>query len=351
MRYKDNIESVNEKCGCSPKYTELISAYTDNRIEGSDLKVIETHISSCKVCKEHYELSLLSRKLTDKLRSDKNEYIDSLSNEDIDFNTANIMKAIMSESTEVVYATDTSQVESNKTKSKIFYFANGSVFREFFNKRVNRSFTGVAAAFLVLFSVAYLVGLFGNNSIIPALNKSRTATEVDNNAFYGRNSISDKSGMAQVETKESVNDAAGDYKDTVRSSITTEGDMNISKVVSESSESTATPVSDNIIESLLTSEQTTAFYKVTADSIAFVQGHIPEYQYVGIYAFTSDIINDKKVMVDNIFNKYTKPVKIEIISGENSQKLIEYTTKENTGYLQKATDGKNADFLIILIGR
>lgn len=348
MNNRDKIKFDNEQCGCSPKYTELISDYVDNNIESSDIKELQNHISSCKDCREHYDLSLLSLKLTGKLSSDKNEYIDSISKDEIDFKTGNIMKAIMSESTDNTYA-DVKQSEEKAARNKIFSFTDSKNFKGFFNKRINRSFAGVAAAFFVLFSAAYLFGFFGNNSIIPTFNKGITTTETDN-AFYGRNSVKDKSGMAQEDTKGSGGDATGDYKDNAQSAAAAEVIVS-SKVVSEMNESSISPASDIIIDNFLNSEQTAAFYEITTDSIAFIQTSIPEYQYVGIYAFSEDFINDKKILVSNIFNNYTKPVKIEIISGENSQKLIEYTTKENTGYLQNATVGKNADFLIILIGR
>ena len=44
-------------------------------------------------------------------------------------------------------------------------------------------------------------------------------------------------------------------------------------------------------------------------------------------------------------------IEIEIISGENSQKLVEYTSKENVTFLQGIADDKAAEFLVITINR
>jgi len=353
MKFKDNMESVNKKCGCSPKYLELVSDYSDNKLSGNEIVEIENHLNSCSDCREIYELSLLSHKLTDKLIVSKNEYISRISNEDIDFKTDNIMKAIIAES--IVDASFVAAVPAQAKSSRwsVFSIYDGKKFNGFFNKRINRSFAGVAAGFVVLFSVAYLFGIFGNNSIIPAFNKNKMSTQTDDNAYYGSSSFTDRSGMAEIATKEatgSAKDANGSNNYPEQSSVI-DKDMVSSTIISGGADTSFEPSSSIIIDSFLTAEQTAAFYEATADSIAFIQGQTPEYKYVGIYAFASDLVNDRKSQIDNIFSNYSKPVKIEIISGENSQKLLEYTTKENTGYLQKSTEGKNADFLIILIGR
>ena len=98
------------------------------------------------------------------------------------------------------------------------------------------------------------------------------------------------------------------------------------------------------------------------DLLKAMQGSVLYYEikntqssYTAVAAYPSPIIQSVKDSLTSVGETRLKPmglaVEIEIISGENSQKLVEYTGRETVTSLQKSAEADSADFLVITINR
>ncbi len=296
-------------------------------------------MDSCPTCRSIYQISLQAKILTNSIKKSKTAFIDSMSNSQKEQQISRIKQRINQEPKPVIIEESVPAMDSAKNdagrkqqkKSRAARFPWG-----------HWHYASTAAGFIVLLIVAAIFismrGSGGNPFSDLFLNKATR----------------ESSSQACAEIAAEYNDSnyAATQKGSTNDAGTRSGTEN---TTSSSGKSTLSSVSRSTMDSILiTPEYGPELAAVIKESAACLEIRNEPNSYMIILVFSSDTIQARVDTIREINQKIEQnnlTTKIEIISGENSQKLVEYTSKENAALLQNAAEKISADFLVITICR
>jgi hypothetical protein len=325
----DNQQPMTNGIQCGESFAILLGDYFDGVLSAQKAAEVRQHMDSCENCKGITRMMQGSRAVTQKACDSKTEYLHGISESKINHQIESIKQSIRMEFNE---KQQPPVVESKSNNSKTFFVR--------FPKRI--SFLYTAAGFVVILSVLAL--FIGGNNI---WNKATKSTDLVTNA----------SGNYEAATQET---SGGITNETDASCpVAYSGDNSAQYPQSDkglfSGESAPREIMVEAINSILIAEdRSNDLIEAMQGSVAYIEVSNVETSYVSIAAYPDNMIQKK---VDALFaigdqlRFMNLTIEIEIISGENSQKLVEYTSRENVTFLQEIAADKAAEFLVITINR
>lgn len=328
---------MNGKCqqpsmngiACGESFAILLGDFFDGTLSEEKSNEVREHMVSCENCKRMAQAIQVSRTLTQKAENGKTGYIHGISEIQSRLQIEKIKQAVrMEQKGKNQFGSDDQNTKKNKT-----FFAH-------FPKRM--SFIYTAAGFVVMISVLAL--FIGGNNMLNNLTKSTDF-------------LTDASGNYEAATQESsgciTNEtaASSQYGDvTVDDSKDSQSDKG-----RYSDGSAAREVMAEAIDSIaITMDYSKELIDAMKGSVAYLAIVNSEDSYIAIAAYPDIMIQEKVdalFQIGNYLRLMNLTIEIEIISGENSQKLVEYTSRENVTFLQEIAEDNAAGFLVITINR
>lgn len=285
------------------------------------------HIESCDNCRMLYNQIKISQNILKKAKESKENYINNISleykKEKIDIIKQKLKEKEKEKENE-------NEVVNNKKSVRTIPLIN------YFSKLNNNIFnngnlfkvSSTAAIFVVMILVIYI---FSKSFFL-------TKTGTDSKEMYGTNQ---KDASASIYMDGIQETADGNTKNEGVS----ERDVNNSI---DSSYTQSTVKLDEVIVLPQLSKEINEILLLSAYNI-IIKNDENNYQNISCISKDQIVVAQQKLL--EIISNSKISAKIEIISGENSEKLIEYTSKENIANLRDIAVLDKADFLIISIGR
>lgn len=322
----DKQQPATDGIKCGESFAILLEDYFDGVLSLQKADEVRRHMDACENCKAIAEMIQGSRAVTRKAFDSKMEYLHGISEIHNNLQIEKIKQSIRREYNGKKQA---AAIDSTGKKRKTIF--------TYFPKRM--SFIYTAAGFVIILSVlAFFIG--GNN-----LWNNRTKT-----TDLATNASRDYEAATQETSGGITNETAASSPATDSGAPYTQSDKGVFSGESASREVLAEAIgsiavadgySDDLIDAM-------------RGSVAYVRILNSEDSYLAIAAYPVSMIKEK---VDALFaigdqlRLMNLTIEIEIISGENSQKLVEYTSKENVAFLQGIAGDKAAEFLVITINR
>ncbi len=308
---------------CSKYYKELIFSYFDDPAK-QDEKQLSEHIKSCNKCNRLLFSIKASTHITSSLNVKKNEYVNSINHENVKYNVNKIMDKISLEN---------NMAKSNKKTYVGYGFINWlSGLGSFKNyKKALMPVGSIAAVIAVFFFVNMIFGSHNNLNFFPTKNNMESINnaageERENTDFIPKNS-------EQKDLDE--NDDQG-YKDNsnlpVNDGLTGESGM---IYVLQSYFNNGVK-----LDSIENFDLAINYYEIIEDR-----------EYTGIFSFKTGDINIINENIENMLAGNEISAEIEIITGVNREKLVEYIDRETMNEVFSDNFTGDVDYLVILIGR
>lgn len=359
-----NIKHNNCDTGCKDEFSLRLIDLIDNTLTDEESALMKSHMEICPECRDSYRLMMDSMLITKNSHDKRLDYIDGMELTDRKRQINNINQLIISE----------------KNKRRVFS-------RLFLYNPKHRAFASAAAGIVVLVFITFIFSSMNNLDIKGNFTDdfgTRTAEitgkgSVTTDAGSPLNEQSaytqgDRNADSSPETGSSCPpDNISSYGAEADSVSVKASDTGLGNVSASSSSSSiidsnkswssisANPAMENLSNApadIRTESYVFITPEISSDLWKAVQGFTAYYEmkndsetYLSIISFKKDIINSKKNIIIQITEQIKFTVKIEIISGENTQKLVEYTSKETADLLSKNAVSNGSDLLIISIGR
>ncbi len=338
---KEEVISKNES------FALLLIDFIDGNLSNEESYKVKEQLDSNDELKEIYSSLLYSSALSKKLVGNRNEFVNTLSNEYKNERKDKIYGILRAENENRRNFAVTKDINSSKSnRISILPLAFRNIIKKIdFSKNIH-VYASTAAGFLIIISAIIIFsnnGFIKNNlSNIESRKGSQNLTKQDNNENPegGKALISSNTAPAlgsftdQAEVKDTANNYNPCTNESALSSAISEKINDFSSWTIIAAKSVKTDVC-NIIS-------TSKYYLEIVNN---------DKTYLAVMCFPSNLINDKEKLLLDLQNKIVLPLKIEIISRENSQKLLEYTSEQNKAILENEALKNDAEFLVISIGR
>jgi hypothetical protein len=289
------------------------TSYFDGDLSDSMKHHIDQHMKTCPKCTKKFQHLLYSVDLLKVSRQSRNLHVDSISDAKQAYHIEQIMKSI-----------------TPQRVSRILPMT----------KRV-RAFGGLLVGFFV---VSILIYLFNPaNPYKEIIHRSDSAPQQVSNSHEKDDQTSDTGSYSPVYNQPADQETAIDNNKVG-------DDENIS--------------SEMVMPNLSESETPilSAFYRMTgnnpqeadifsADILYAIETSNTQFSYIGVSLIDAYLISQKHEQLQLISDRYGIPADIKIITGENSQKLIEYIDEESLAIFREYSLDNSKDYLVILIGR
>jgi len=379
MELDKEMQNISQNANCNEQLVLQLIDFIDGTLSKEDSFVVLAHMDSCIKCKNMYQMLVNSRKLTDKLNNNKMDYL---------LKTTELVKCQQIDKIKMSINND----NQNK-KNNLFLVSEKSITKRTLQNLDNRkqninvnsnlkkiknkilsiysnkwAYVPSVAGIVVLILISYIfLGKNGNIKLSKITNQEGAmVAQSQNNAEIAEDSAKDMTGSNDLAIAKDQNTSAMIQDSGTSNEFYGVTDSNSSAMLPEIS--SAKPASspdyytlpndgvktgmENIIK--IMPEYGNEFWSTLPGSISYLEIVNDVNYYTAIVVFPSNIINDKKVQIVAIYNKSNltnTSNNIEIISGEDSQKLLKYTSERNVNLLRTVADNNSAKFLVIFICR
>jgi len=319
---KLKIKYMREK-PCNKYYDGLISGYFDESEKHNEKQLFE-HIETCNKCKKLFYSIKASRHITYSLKIRKDEFVNSLNTEDVEYNINKIMDKISLEN---------DIKKTNKKPYGMYGFINwlSGLFAVNNYKKVIISAGSVAAVLAVFFFINMLFGSNNNLNLLPTKS-----------------------------TREGIDNAAGENRENADFIPETSKENNLNENDNQDyTDKSNLPVSDEFTgESgksiVLYSYFNNGFNHDLSEKIDLAVNyyeHKDDNKYIGVFSFKTGDTNTINEKLTNLLAENEISAEIKIITGVNMEKLVEYIDRETIDKVFSDNFTGDVDYLVILIGR
>lgn len=391
-----NIDNINQPKAsnddCNEESILLLIDFADGNLSTDEASKVQSHIDSSIKYKSIYQSMIKSKNLLKKVETGRIDYVDSINATKRIEQITKIKELINKENQ--IKSNEVSKISGVAASIPLNVSVSGftrqkiRIFSIFKSRNWAYASTAAGVAVLVLVSYIFMSGNFKmNNNYKSSFNSdmlteqpadmagSRANEIAENQATTGRNTTD---AAVKEATKDSQNYDDTQYAPSYSSSCAT---SNPSKPVTKSSTAGSQASGNQSKASSQCNQSIASQYGVMpnygvkegdANYISIASSYSQELwaimlgsttyleicnnidYYRAIVVFPSTIIQAKEINLIEIKNKLlllNLTTKIEFISGEDEQKLVEYTSKENATLLRTNAVANSADFLVISICR
>lgn len=287
------------------KLTELM----DNEISNVDKNRLYEHLDSCSKCREKYRGMLESMDIIGSIKNDRDNFVSNIKDEEKDLAVNNVIDAIKNDS----YVSSKNQ---NKALS---------------GNRPKRVFAGAIAGICIVVFAIMIIGVSRDFGVFNFM--VHTGESEEQEIAYD-----DKTAIKAPEENQVPR---GEKERTAAESVPGQEDEKSDFVDEE-----VAFISMKIYDFLPEYSYTRLDAKMRS-VLNYFETKNNAYEYIGLFAYPSNETHSIASGLEEILDN----AEIKIITGENSQKLLEYISVSEKESLLHGFEQLEADFVIILIGR
>jgi hypothetical protein len=330
----ENSIHLSDPC-CGTGDFHILTAYLDGELSPQHRSEFQTHLSTCSLCRHYVDVSTITMQAAKNMSAKNDAMIRSISADGILNAKSKLLQSIREEYT---VQNEVPQEEQSKKRPRIDFFSR-------FARNPISSYAATAAVFVVLFlSIAVYTGigrLSKDAPLFPEGHEMATNGDAFDNPDGNDSSYDDAEGAASYsdETADTKN-----HTETDASVILPSGDFS---AVPSSERQYLAPSDAFWLDDARADE-----YRRNVEQALFsVEFADTTYVYIGIFGYPMDQIDDYRSILKNLVSESQYQPVIEIIGGENSQKLVEYTGEDEALFLLQRAEKNNALLLVVSIGR
>ncbi len=377
MRIRNDPKSIHddrpERC-CRTGDYGVIAEYLDGTLNGDQSARFEEHMRTCEECRHLAAVSSLAKRITSRAADAEAESFKAIAPERIERSKEALKQALRSEYGLVRDTAATADAAESSSRRE------GLV--AFLSSRKFSAYAGAAAAVVImttalLFTSSGLIGRF--KASMDSMNGTPAALSSDDGSLKD---LSDAE-MAQDSTSRAKDTTQPEENAGTVSSVPiqdgssagsnekygsdAQGEPSFSASVPWSSADAVTSGGSADAGSAaddgrtyfsgsdyawLEGDNESVYLFLKSEAICSQEYADPAHSYVGIFAYPEGSIASYKEKFLDLMAKAGIAADIEIISGENTQKLVEYTGESDGAFsMAAAMEPYGASFLILSIGR
>ena len=356
MELDKEMQNISQNANCNEQFVLQLIDFIDGTLSKEESSDVLAHMDSCIKCKNMYQMLVNSKALTDKLNDTKMDYLVKTSElvkcQQIDKIKISINNEYQNKKNNLFLVSGKSMTKSNLTtfNNREMNININTNLKKIKNKILSIysnkwAYVPSVAGIAVLILISYIfLGENGNIKLSNIANQEGAmVAQSQNDAEIAEDSAKDMTGSNDFATTKDQNTSAMIQDSGASNELNGRTDSNSSAIPELSSAKPASSADyytlpndgvkmgmENIIK--IMPAYGNEFWSTLPGSISYIEIVNDINYYTAIVVFPSNIITEKKLQIVEIVNKSNltnTSNNIEIISGEDSQKLLKYTNERN----------------------